>query len=214
MVVAAEQYASRLVVPSSQQRPSLSWSSHNDIAIKTLQKLAAPHLAPTLKALEKAVAKAKREHDEARAALFAAGRARQAAYASTEVEDLGDEEGHVDDDEDGIYYEDNPEFYDGDPGLIDEPAVAAPASPTPAAEVVIVPASGRAAPAAPEPPTAVPAASAAPPMPVAATTPEPAGVVALGASPPAPEELGAAPTAVANGTETADVVDASAEIDF
>ncbi|MGH2842225.1 MAG: hypothetical protein ACRDKL_01380 [Solirubrobacteraceae bacterium] len=39
MVIAAEQYASRLVVPSSQQQRALSWSSHKDQAAKALAKL-------------------------------------------------------------------------------------------------------------------------------------------------------------------------------
>jgi hypothetical protein len=57
-VLAAEQYASRLVVPSSQQHPPMRWSSHKDHARKALAKLAGPHLPATLKQLEKAIAKA------------------------------------------------------------------------------------------------------------------------------------------------------------
>ena len=71
VVIAAEQYASRLVVPTSQQTKPLNWPSHKDIALKALAKLAGPHLAPTLKALQKAVAKAEREHREALKALLA-----------------------------------------------------------------------------------------------------------------------------------------------
>jgi ParB/RepB/Spo0J family partition protein len=70
VVIAAEQYASRLVVPTSQQSKPLIWPSHKDIALKALAKLAGPHVAPTLKALEKAVAKAEREHKEALTALL------------------------------------------------------------------------------------------------------------------------------------------------
>jgi ParB/RepB/Spo0J family partition protein len=69
VVIAAEQYASRLVVPSSQQTKPLSWPSHKDTALKALTKLAGPHIATTLKALEKAIAKAEREHKEALKAL-------------------------------------------------------------------------------------------------------------------------------------------------
>ncbi len=65
VVIAAEQYASRLVVPSKQQTKPLSWPSHKDTASKALTNLAGPHIAPTLKALERAIAKAEREHKEA-----------------------------------------------------------------------------------------------------------------------------------------------------
>jgi hypothetical protein len=61
VVIAAEQYASRLVVPSSQQHTPMRWPSHKDHARKALAKLAGPHLPATLKALEKAVAKAHAE---------------------------------------------------------------------------------------------------------------------------------------------------------
>jgi hypothetical protein len=64
VVIAAEQYASRLVVPSSQQHRALSWSSHKDQAAKALAKLAGPHLPASLKQLEKAIAKAKSEYDK------------------------------------------------------------------------------------------------------------------------------------------------------
>lgn len=71
VVIAAEQYASRLVVPGSQQIRPLSWPSHKDTALKALTKLAGPHMASTLKALEKAIVKAEREHKEALKALHA-----------------------------------------------------------------------------------------------------------------------------------------------
>jgi ParB/RepB/Spo0J family partition protein len=70
VVIAAERYASRLVVPGSQQIRPLSWPSHKDTALKALTKLAGPHIAPTLKALEKAIVKAEREHKEALTALL------------------------------------------------------------------------------------------------------------------------------------------------
>jgi hypothetical protein len=38
MVIAAEQYASRLVVPAGQRMPATRWSSHKDIAAKALKK--------------------------------------------------------------------------------------------------------------------------------------------------------------------------------
>jgi ParB/RepB/Spo0J family partition protein len=65
VVLAAEQYASRLVVPSSQQHPPIRWSSHKDHARKAIAKLAGPHIPASLKQLEKAVATAKAEHDHA-----------------------------------------------------------------------------------------------------------------------------------------------------
>ncbi len=69
VVIAAEQYASRLVVPSSQQQRPLSWSSHNDQAANALTKLAGPHLPASLKQLEKAIAKAKADYDTQLAAI-------------------------------------------------------------------------------------------------------------------------------------------------
>jgi hypothetical protein len=76
VVIAAEQYASRLVVPSSQQHPALRWSSRKDQAAKALAKLAGPHLPASLKQLEKAIAKAKSEYDKQ---LVDAERQRRAA---------------------------------------------------------------------------------------------------------------------------------------
>ena len=64
-MIAAEQYASRLVVPSSQQHSPIRWPSHKDHARKALAKLAGPHLPATLKQVEKAVAKAHSEHQKA-----------------------------------------------------------------------------------------------------------------------------------------------------
>ena len=65
VVIAAEQYASRLVVPSSQQHSPMRWPSHKDHAHKALAKLAGPHLPATLKQVEKAIAKAHAEHEKA-----------------------------------------------------------------------------------------------------------------------------------------------------
>jgi ParB/RepB/Spo0J family partition protein len=63
VVIAAEQHASRLVVPSSQQQPFMRWSSHKDQARKALVKLAGPPLPATLKQVKKAVAKVHSEHE-------------------------------------------------------------------------------------------------------------------------------------------------------
>src|SRR4051812_17779344 len=54
-VIAAEQHASRLVVPGTQRMPTTSWGSHKDLATKALRKLAAPHLPASLSKLEQAV---------------------------------------------------------------------------------------------------------------------------------------------------------------
>jgi hypothetical protein len=65
VVIAAEQYASRLVVPSSQQHSPMRWPSHKDHARKALAKLAGPHLPATLKRVEKAVVKVHSEQQSA-----------------------------------------------------------------------------------------------------------------------------------------------------
>jgi phytoene/squalene synthetase len=70
VVIAAERYAARMVLPASQRTYRMHWGSHKDIAAKALKKLAGPHLPPSLKALERAVA---RVHGEHRAAIEAAG---------------------------------------------------------------------------------------------------------------------------------------------
>jgi hypothetical protein len=70
IVIAAEHYATRLVIPASQHEEALSWRSHENIAPQALTKLAGPHIAPTLEALRKAVAKADREYKEDRTALL------------------------------------------------------------------------------------------------------------------------------------------------
>lgn len=65
VVIAAEQYAARLVVPSSQRTPALRWSSHKDIAAKALRKLTAPHVPASLTKLEQAVKRAHAAYDTA-----------------------------------------------------------------------------------------------------------------------------------------------------
>jgi ParB/RepB/Spo0J family partition protein len=64
VVIAAQQYASRLVLPASQQHRPLGWASHKDHAAKALAKLAGPCLPGSLKQLEKAVGKAKGDQDK------------------------------------------------------------------------------------------------------------------------------------------------------
>jgi hypothetical protein len=65
VVLAAEQYACRLVLPSTQQVTPHRWPSHNDHARKALAKLAAPPLPATLKQLEKAIEKAHGAYERA-----------------------------------------------------------------------------------------------------------------------------------------------------
>jgi hypothetical protein len=68
VVIAAEQYASRLVVSSSQRMPATRWSSHKDVAAKALRKLAGPHVPTTLTRLEQAVKRAHAAYDKAETA--------------------------------------------------------------------------------------------------------------------------------------------------
>ena len=91
MVIAAEQYASRLVVPASQRSAPIRWSSHKDHASKALRKLAGPHLPASLRQLESAVKRADAEY--ARAERQARDARRTAADTSAETdadEDVGD----------------------------------------------------------------------------------------------------------------------------
>jgi len=80
VVIAAEQYASRLVVPQSQRTPAIRWSSHKDLAAKALAKLTTSHLPASLRQLEAAVKRAHEERDGAtqRARRPATRRARRA----------------------------------------------------------------------------------------------------------------------------------------
>jgi hypothetical protein len=65
VVLAAEQYACRLVLPSTQQHGAQRWPSHKDHARKALTKLVGPHLPATLKQLEKAIEKAHNAYEHA-----------------------------------------------------------------------------------------------------------------------------------------------------
>jgi hypothetical protein len=93
MVIAAEQHAARLVVPSSQRMPATRWSSHNDIAAKALKKLASPHVPISLMKLEQA---SKRAHSAYEKAEIAAREQHRAACHAAEPETgdgVGDELG-------------------------------------------------------------------------------------------------------------------------
>ena len=91
MVIAAEQHALRLVVPSSQRMPATRWSSHKDIAAKALKKLAGPHVPTSLAKLEQAVKRAHAAYDRAETQTREQQRAeRQAAEPETD-DGIGDE---------------------------------------------------------------------------------------------------------------------------
>lgn len=62
VVVAAEQYAARMVLPASQRTYRMTWGSHKDLAAKALKKLAGPHVPASLKALERAVGRVHADH--------------------------------------------------------------------------------------------------------------------------------------------------------
>ena len=56
VVLAAEQYASRLVLPASKRTPATRWPSRKDHAAKALQKLTGPYIPATLKQLQRLLA--------------------------------------------------------------------------------------------------------------------------------------------------------------
>jgi ParB family chromosome partitioning protein len=87
VVIAAEQYASRLVVPTSQRAHPTTWSSHKDLAARALAKLAGPHLPATLKQLESAVKRAHRDHEKAERAAYEQHDAARNNDSAGDVED-------------------------------------------------------------------------------------------------------------------------------
>jgi hypothetical protein len=91
MVIAAEQHASRLVVPSSQRAPAIHWSSHTDLAAKALKKLAGPHVPTTLTKLEQAVKRAHAAYDKAETAAREQRRAERQATEPETDDGIGDE---------------------------------------------------------------------------------------------------------------------------
>jgi hypothetical protein len=98
VVICAEKYASRLVVPQSQRSHPTRWGSHKDLAEKALSKLAGPHLPATLKQLERAIDRAHKDAERARVAARKNTSQATAADAAVddidgvEAEDLGDED--------------------------------------------------------------------------------------------------------------------------
>jgi hypothetical protein len=91
VVIAAEQHASRLVVPSSQRMPATRWSSHKDIAAKALKKLAGPHVPTTLTRLEQAVKRAHAAYDKAEAAARERQRGERRPVEPDADDGIGDE---------------------------------------------------------------------------------------------------------------------------
>ena len=83
VVIAAEQYATRLVVPSSQRLPATRWSSHKDLAAKALKKVAGPHVPALLARLEQAVKRAHATYDKAEAGARERRAERQPAAPNT-----------------------------------------------------------------------------------------------------------------------------------
>ena len=90
VVIAAEQYATRLVVPASQRMPATRWSSHKDLAAKALRKLAEPHVPASLTNLEQAVKRAHSAYEKTVAAQHGAQRA-DAPTAEADDDDAGDD---------------------------------------------------------------------------------------------------------------------------
>ena len=80
VVIAAEQHAARLVLPSSQRSHPTRWGSHKDLAAKALRKLAGPHVPASLSKLEQAVKRAHSAHAKAERAQH---EAQQAARENT-----------------------------------------------------------------------------------------------------------------------------------
>jgi hypothetical protein len=107
VVIAAEQYAARMVLPSSQRTYRMVWSSHKDLAGKALRKLAGPHLPASLKQLERAVALANKHADDAQREQQDA---ELAAAAGGEPVDDDQPDREVDQDLDDIESDDNREL--------------------------------------------------------------------------------------------------------
>jgi hypothetical protein len=91
VVIAAEQHATRLVVPSSQRMPATRWSSHKDIAAKALKKLAGPHVPTSLTKLEQAVKRAHSAYDKAETAAREQHRAEHQAVETEPAENPVDD---------------------------------------------------------------------------------------------------------------------------
>ena len=91
MVIAAEQHATRLVVPSSQRMPAIRWSSHKDIAAKALKKLAGPYVPASLTKLEQAVKRSHAAYEKAEAQVREQQRAERQVSEPDTDDGIGDE---------------------------------------------------------------------------------------------------------------------------
>jgi hypothetical protein len=91
VVLAAEQHASRLVVPTSQRMPATRWSSHRDIAANALKKLAGPHVPTSLSRLEQAVKRAHNAYDQTETAAREQQRAERQPVEPEADHGIGDE---------------------------------------------------------------------------------------------------------------------------
>lgn len=96
VVICAEQYAKRMVLPASQRTYRMTWASHKDLAAKALRKLAGPHIPASLEQLERAVAKANKQADDAQRQHRDHERA---AAAGTEPVDADEPDREVDEDD-------------------------------------------------------------------------------------------------------------------
>jgi ParB/RepB/Spo0J family partition protein len=90
VVVAAQRYASRLVVPGSQRARPIVYAAHGDRAEKALAKIAGPHLPASLKRLQKAIDAVERDYQAALATAPAVGKDETPDAVEVDVEDLGD----------------------------------------------------------------------------------------------------------------------------
>ncbi|MBE2320387.1 ParB/RepB/Spo0J family partition protein [Solirubrobacter sp. CPCC 204708] len=93
VVIAAEHYASRLVLPTAQRMPATRFGSRTDTAAKALGKLCGPHLPASLERLEQAVNRAHATYAEAEQAHRAAAAAASGAAApAVETDEMTDHE--------------------------------------------------------------------------------------------------------------------------
>jgi ParB/RepB/Spo0J family partition protein len=92
VVIAAEQHATRLVMPAGQRMPATRWSSHKDLAAKALKKLAGPHVPGSLTKLEQAVKRAHTAFDKAERAHHEQQRAERQPVEAEPDDDAADDE--------------------------------------------------------------------------------------------------------------------------
>lgn len=98
VVMAAEQYAARIVLPASQRTYRTHWGSRKDLAARALKKLAASHLPTSLRQLERAIERVHAEHRR----LLAQDDGRENAAAEVEGQaDTGDRPANRDHTRDG-----------------------------------------------------------------------------------------------------------------